>query len=133
MSAPTLDVLVGSQTLFVAISSRGGCREVSDYAMLLDIGYADRLVPVLAVPESPVPDGIRAGLDRIVGRPGRGKRRESLAYLAGHLEAVRAVRTLRESDFFASDGKVLVAPEQLRENWQVPIRGPLPEGLHYIR
>jgi hypothetical protein len=29
--------------------------------MLFDLGYADGIVPVLAVPERPVPDGIRAG------------------------------------------------------------------------
>jgi basic amino acid/polyamine antiporter, APA family len=29
--------------------------------MLFDIGYADGIVPVLAVPEASVPDGVRAG------------------------------------------------------------------------
>jgi len=29
--------------------------------MLFDIGYADGVRPVLAVPEAPVPDGTRAG------------------------------------------------------------------------
>ncbi len=29
--------------------------------MLFDIGYADKLLPALAVPERPVPDGTRAG------------------------------------------------------------------------
>jgi len=29
--------------------------------MLFDIGYADKVVPVLATPERPVPDGTRAG------------------------------------------------------------------------
>jgi hypothetical protein len=29
--------------------------------MLFDIGYADGVVPVLAVPEQAVPDGARAG------------------------------------------------------------------------
>jgi tRNA-binding protein len=29
--------------------------------MLFDIGYADGIRPCLAVPESPVPDGTRAG------------------------------------------------------------------------
>jgi tRNA-binding protein len=29
--------------------------------MLFDIGFSDGLVPVLAVPERPVPDGARAG------------------------------------------------------------------------
>jgi len=34
--------------------------EVSE-GMLFDIGYADGITPVLAVPEKPVPDGARAG------------------------------------------------------------------------
>jgi tRNA-binding protein len=29
--------------------------------MLFDIGYADGVLPALAVPERPVPDGARAG------------------------------------------------------------------------
>jgi hypothetical protein len=29
--------------------------------MLFDIGYADGITPVLACPESPVPNGVRAG------------------------------------------------------------------------
>jgi hypothetical protein len=29
--------------------------------MLFDIGYADGVTPVLAMPEKPVPDGTRAG------------------------------------------------------------------------
>jgi hypothetical protein len=29
--------------------------------MLFDIGYADGLAPVLAMPENPVPNGARAG------------------------------------------------------------------------
>jgi len=29
--------------------------------MLFDIGYADTLTPVLAVPEKPVPNGTRVG------------------------------------------------------------------------
>jgi len=29
--------------------------------MLFDIGYADKITPVLAVPERPVPNGTRAG------------------------------------------------------------------------
>jgi hypothetical protein len=29
--------------------------------MLFDIGYADGITPVLAIPEKPVPNGIRAG------------------------------------------------------------------------
>jgi tRNA-binding EMAP/Myf-like protein len=34
--------------------------EVSE-GMLFDIGYADGITPVLAVPEKPVPNGVRAG------------------------------------------------------------------------
>ena len=35
-------------------------KEVSE-GMLFDLGYADGITPVLAVPENPVPDGTRAG------------------------------------------------------------------------
>jgi len=34
--------------------------EISE-GMLFDIGYADGVKPVLAMPEDPVPDGTRAG------------------------------------------------------------------------
>jgi len=34
--------------------------EVSE-GMLFDIGYADGVIPALAVPEKPVPNGARAG------------------------------------------------------------------------
>jgi tRNA-binding protein len=58
---PDLQALVGRQTLFVVnLEPRRMAGEVSE-GMLLDIGYADGLVPVLAVPESPVPEGTRAG------------------------------------------------------------------------
>jgi tRNA-binding protein len=36
-------------------------RGVVSEGMLFDIGYPDGITPVLAVPESPVPDGTRAG------------------------------------------------------------------------
>jgi tRNA-binding protein len=36
-------------------------RGVPSEGMLFDIGYADGACPVLAMPESPVPDGSRAG------------------------------------------------------------------------
>ena len=36
-------------------------RELVSEAMLFDIGYADGILPVLAVPEAHVPDGTRAG------------------------------------------------------------------------
>ncbi len=53
--------IVGSQALFVVnLPSRKMCGVTSE-GMLFDIGYADGVTPVLAVPESPVPDGTRAG------------------------------------------------------------------------
>jgi methionine--tRNA ligase beta chain len=49
------------QALFVInLKPRKMAGRISE-GMLLDIGYADELVPVLAVPERPVPDGARAG------------------------------------------------------------------------
>lgn len=53
--------LEGMQTLFlVNLKPRTMMGEVSE-GMLLDIGYADQVTPMLAVPEYPVPNGIRAG------------------------------------------------------------------------
>ena len=53
--------LVGRQALFVVnLEPRKMAGEVSE-AMLFDVGYADGIRPVLAVPEAPVPDGARAG------------------------------------------------------------------------
>ncbi len=51
----------GMQALFVVnLEPRKMAGEVSE-GMLFDIGYADGLVPALAVPERPVPNGARAG------------------------------------------------------------------------
>jgi tRNA-binding protein len=51
----------GRQALFVVnLEPRRMAGEVSE-GMLFDIGYADGLTPVLAVPERSVPDGARAG------------------------------------------------------------------------
>jgi len=51
----------GLQTLFVVnLEPRKMMGEVSE-GMLFDIGYADGLIPVLAVPEKKVPNGTRAG------------------------------------------------------------------------
>ena len=51
----------GLQALFVVnLEPRKMMGEVSE-GMLFDIGYADGINPVLAVPEKPVPDGSRAG------------------------------------------------------------------------
>ena len=53
--------LVGCQALFVInLEPRTMAGEVSE-GMLFDIGYADRLTPALAVAETPLPDGARAG------------------------------------------------------------------------
>jgi len=51
----------GSQALFVVnLEPRKMMGEVSE-GMLFDIGYADGITPVLAVPEKRVPDGSRCG------------------------------------------------------------------------
>jgi methionine--tRNA ligase beta chain len=51
----------GRQALFVVnLEPRPMAGEVSE-GMLFDIGYADGVRPVLAVPETPVPNGTRAG------------------------------------------------------------------------
>jgi len=51
----------GKQALFVVnLESRKMAGELSE-GMVFDIGYADKLVPVLALPEKPVPNGTRAG------------------------------------------------------------------------
>lgn len=51
----------GRQALFVVnLAPRAILGEVSE-AMLFDLGFADGITPVLAVPEYPVPDGTRAG------------------------------------------------------------------------
>jgi tRNA-binding protein len=53
--------LQGRQALFVVnLEPRRMMGEVSE-GMLFDLGYADGITPVLAVPEREVPDGTRAG------------------------------------------------------------------------
>jgi len=53
--------IVGLQALFVVnLEPRKMAGEVSE-GMLFDIGYADGITPVLAVPERAVPNGTRAG------------------------------------------------------------------------
>lgn len=53
--------IVGKQALFlVNLEPRKMMGYVSE-GMLFDIGYADGITPVLATPERPVPDGVRAG------------------------------------------------------------------------
>jgi tRNA-binding protein len=53
--------IVGKQALFVLNLEPRKMRGVMSEGMLFDIGYADGVKPVLAVPEAPVPDGTRAG------------------------------------------------------------------------
>ena len=51
----------GQQALFVLnLEPRKMMGETSE-GMLFDIGYADGILPVLAKPERPVPNGVRAG------------------------------------------------------------------------
>jgi tRNA-binding protein len=53
--------LEGRQALFVVnLEPRKMAGELSE-GMLFDIGYSDGIVPVLAIPEKPVPSGTRAG------------------------------------------------------------------------
>jgi tRNA-binding protein len=51
----------GAQALFVVnLAPRTMAGELSE-GMLFDIGYADKITPVLAQPERPVANGVRAG------------------------------------------------------------------------
>ncbi|HLZ02075.1 MAG TPA: hypothetical protein VKR55_07975 [Bradyrhizobium sp.] len=51
----------GKQALFVVnLEPRKMAGEISE-GMTFDLGYADGITPVLALPEKPVPDGTRAG------------------------------------------------------------------------
>ncbi len=51
----------GRQALFVVNLPPRRMKGVVSEGMLFDIGYADGVTPVLAVPESPVPNGARLG------------------------------------------------------------------------
>jgi tRNA-binding protein len=51
----------GKQALFVVNLPPKKMKGVLSEGMLFDIGYADSLRPVLAIPEAPVPNGTRAG------------------------------------------------------------------------
>jgi tRNA-binding protein len=53
--------IAGRQALFVVNLEPRRIRGVTSEAMLFDIGYADGILPRLAVPETPVPNGTRAG------------------------------------------------------------------------
>src|SRR5271170_2052710 len=51
----------GRQALFVVNLEPRKMRGMVSEGMLFDIGFADGVLPALAVPEAPVPDGARAG------------------------------------------------------------------------
>ncbi|HEY1708825.1 MAG TPA: hypothetical protein VGG10_11220 [Rhizomicrobium sp.] len=51
----------GRQALFVVNLAPRKMKGVLSEGMVFDIGYADGVTPVLAMPEAPVPDGTRAG------------------------------------------------------------------------
>jgi tRNA-binding protein len=53
--------IVGRQALFVVNLPPREMMGQRSEGMLFDLGYADGVRPVLAVPESPVPNGVRAG------------------------------------------------------------------------
>jgi len=60
-SAKTRKRFEGKQALFVVNLEPRKMRGELSEGMLFDIGYADGVQPVLAVPENTVPNGTRAG------------------------------------------------------------------------
>jgi tRNA-binding protein len=51
----------GKQALFVVnLEPREMMGEMSE-GMIFDIGYSDKIIPVMAIPEKEVPNGVRAG------------------------------------------------------------------------
>ena len=62
MSSIETSVPCGSSAtkVMVNLEPKRMAGELSE-GMLLDIGYADGIKPVLAVPEEPVPNGVRVG------------------------------------------------------------------------
>ena len=53
--------IIGKQALFVVNLEPRKMRGILSEGMLFDIGYPDGIRPVFAIPESPVPEGSRAG------------------------------------------------------------------------
>ena len=53
--------IVGRQALFVVNLAPRKMAGVTSEGMLFDIGYEDGILPALATPERPVPNGSRAG------------------------------------------------------------------------
>ena len=58
---PDLGVLQGKQALFVVNLEPRKMAGILSEGMLFDIGYEDGILPALATPERPVPNGSRAG------------------------------------------------------------------------
>jgi methionine--tRNA ligase beta chain len=58
---PDPNEITGRQALFVVNLPPREVMGQRSEGMLFDLGYADGVRPVLAVPESPVPNGVRAG------------------------------------------------------------------------
>ena len=58
---PDPQEIVGKQTLFVVNLAPRKMAGVESQGMLFDIGYEDGILPALATPERPVPNGSRAG------------------------------------------------------------------------
>ncbi|HSA93417.1 MAG TPA: hypothetical protein VLE48_10430 [Terriglobales bacterium] len=53
--------IAGRQALFVVNLAPRKIHGVMSEGMLFDLGYQDGIMPVLAVPEAPVPNGARVG------------------------------------------------------------------------
>jgi tRNA-binding protein len=53
--------IVGKQALFVVNLAPRRMAGIESQGMLFDIGYEDGILPALATPERPVPNGSRAG------------------------------------------------------------------------
>jgi tRNA-binding protein len=53
--------IIGLQALFVVNLEPKRMADEMSQGMLFDIGFADGIPPVLALPERPVPNGVRAG------------------------------------------------------------------------
>jgi methionine--tRNA ligase beta chain len=51
----------GKEAVFVVNLEPRKMRGIVSEGMLFDLGFADGILPVLATPETPVPDGTRAG------------------------------------------------------------------------
>ena len=53
--------IIGLQALFVVNLAPRTIMGIESEGMLFDIGYQDKITPILAVPEKEVPNGVRAG------------------------------------------------------------------------